>query len=115
MPASLENLTIKNGNVIDYALKDCANLKKIIFGENVTSIGKCAMENCNSLVEVTLPFIGQRYDESVEYNGTKSDGRPDNSNLSYVFGNGLPKSLKKVTINCQGFLDFFVYFKNLCE
>lgn len=103
VPSSLENLTIKNGDVIAYAFKDCANLKKITFEEGVNSIGGGAMENCNSLVEVTLPFIGQRYDESVEYNGTKSDGRPGNANLNYVFGNGLPKSLKKVTIT-KGFV-----------
>lgn len=103
VPSSLENLTVTGGDVRDYAFKDCANLKKITFEEGVKSIGGGAMENCNSLVEVTLPFIGQRYDESVEYNGTKYEGRPDSSNLDYVFGNSIPKSLKKIAIT-KGFV-----------
>lgn len=103
VPSSLENLTVTGGDIRDYAFKDCANLKKITFGEDVNSIGGGAMENCNSLVEVTLPFIGQRYDESVEYNGTEYEGRPASSNLSYVFGGGIPKSLKKLTIT-KGFV-----------
>lgn len=103
VPSSLENLTVNGGNVRDYAFKDCANLKKITFEKGVNSIGEGAMENCNSLVEVTLPFIGQRYDESVEYNGTKYEGRPYSSNLDYVFGNGIPESLKKIAIT-KGFV-----------
>ena len=103
VPSSLENLTVTGSDIRDYAFKDCANLKKITFEEGVKSIGGGAMENCNSLVEVTLPFIGQRYDESVEYNGTEYEGRPGSSNLSYVFGGGIPKSLKKLTIT-KGFV-----------
>ena len=98
VPAALENLTITGSNVKDYALKNCANLKTITFTQNVKSIGAGVMKNCNSLVEVTLPFIGQRYDESDEYNGIGDSDRPSNAKLEYVFGNGIPESLEKLTI-----------------
>ena len=98
VPAALENLTITGSNIKDYALKNCANLKTITFTQNVKSIGAGVMENCNSLSEVTLPFIGQRYDESDEYNGIGDSARPDSSKLEYVFGKAIPESVEKLAI-----------------
>lgn len=102
VPAGLEELTIKSGDIQSGSLKNCSNLKKITFGENVRSIGAAALNDCSSLEEIVLPFIGQRYDESKEYNQTKYGDRADEATFGYVFGN-IPETLKKVTIK-KGFV-----------
>ncbi len=59
-------------------------------GECVTSIGAGAFKGCDSLTEITLPFVG----------ASLSDG----GKLCYIFGadinDDLPASLKTVTVTC---------------
>lgn len=105
VPAGLESLTVKSGDIQSGSLKNCSNLKKITFGENVRSIGEAALAGCSSLEEIDLPFIGQKYDESKEYNQREVGGyveRADEAKFGYIF-NKIPQTLKKVTIR-KGFV-----------
>ena len=66
------------------------------------SIGEAALAGCSSLEEIDLPFIGQKYDESKEYNQSKYGYRAEEAKFGYIF-NKIPQTLKKVTIR-KGFV-----------
>ncbi len=102
VPAGLEELTVTGGDIQSGSLTNCSNLKKIIFGENVRSIGEAALKGCSSLEEIDLPFIGRKYDESKEYNQSEYGYRAEEAKFGYIFGN-IPQTLKKVTIR-KGFV-----------
>lgn len=102
VPAGLETLTVTGGNIQSSSLKNCSNLKRITFGENVRSIGEAALAGCTSLEEIDLPFIGQKYDVSKEYNQSEYGYRAEEAKFGYIFDN-IPETLKKVTIR-KGFV-----------
>lgn len=77
----LETVTI-HSKVIGRSMFDCCSeLKTIVFGENVTSIGDCAFYRCGSLTSVVIP-------DSVTDIGTAAFMQCDE--LSHiVFGRGI--------------------------
>ena len=55
IPKSLESVTITSGSIPNYAFDNCTLITEIIIGEEVTSIGYQAFENCNSLKKLEIP------------------------------------------------------------
>lgn len=64
----------------DYAMRSCAALTRLDFGNSLTSIGLGAFEGCVSLRRMTLPFVGGSANE--------------NTYLGYIFGATLPEFAK---------------------
>ena len=95
IPASLQTVIVTEGSVSNYAFYGCSNLRTIKVDGYFTSVGKSAFEGCSSLVEISIPYLG-----NSAY-GTGSDGY-----LGYYFGapnaNGnayyVPQSLRRVTV-----------------
>jgi len=94
------------------AFKQLTGLKKIVIPNSVTRIEAYAFYQCNSLEEMTIPFVGNTL------NGTS------NTHFGYIFGypsadsHGLlPTSLNKITItgNCKISARSFDDCKNLKE
>ena len=93
------------------AFKQLTGLKKIVIPNSVTRIEEYAFYQCNSLEEMTIPFVGNTL------NGTS------NTNFGYIFGYNitshclLPTSLKKITItgNCKLPMSCFDGCKSLKE
>ena len=94
VPKFLETVTIENNNIdanisIDANTFDtCANIKTITFGNGVTGFDSGALYGCNSIQELTLPFLGETLEQG--------------SILGYIFGSSsnedVPKSLTSLTI-----------------
>lgn len=94
------------------AFKQLTGLKKIVIPNSVTRIEAHTFYQCNSLEEMTIPFVGNTLD------GTS------NTNFGYIFGYSsitshglLPTSLKKITItgNCKLPNNCFIDCKSLKE
>ncbi|MCM1350393.1 MAG: leucine-rich repeat protein [Prevotella sp.] len=70
------------------------NIEEITIPDYVTNIRKGAFQNCDKLVQITLPFVGETLNGNA------------NTHFGYIFGAGtyqvqqeyIPTSLKKVTI-----------------
>ena len=83
-----ENLTVLAPHAMDF----CLGLEKLELSASLQSIGLGALENCNALRRLTLPFIGE--------------SRDGNSYLGYIFGAAdygfsagfYPPSLEFVTV-----------------
>lgn len=121
-----ENLYIDNELITDirittakkisnYALYNCSNLTNIIIGDCVTTIGNSALQGCNRLQEITIPFVGNSITANIDYMkvfgyifGYKTKSPLDSSLIDdavyqYVHdGWGyyyyIPASLRKVTV-----------------
>ncbi|MBR3864661.1 MAG: leucine-rich repeat domain-containing protein, partial [Clostridia bacterium] len=72
--------------ISNYAFYNCSLFTSVEVGESVKLIGDSSFGGCNSLEEITIPFVGASKD--IEETNTK---------FSYIFGS-LPNSLKKVTV-----------------
>ncbi len=73
---ALESLTI-NSSDIRASFFDYKGIKKLTFGENVTSIEKGALKGFSNLTELTIPFVG----------GSKDATSASSSTLfGYIFG-----------------------------
>ncbi len=76
--------------IADFAFAG-ATIESIVIPATVKTIGASAFANCNSLTEITLPFVGEKADAE------------ENTNFAYIFGSEIPASLKKVTVtNADG-------------
>lgn len=96
VPDSLVSVTVLSGNISANAFYKCADISDITFGDGVAFIGSAALHQCNSLVKLTLPFVGTSSSDST------------NAFLGYIFGDtsyqqqkndtNVPASLTEVTI-----------------
>jgi len=91
VPSSLKKLTVRGGNIVDYAFYYCNNLETVEFGGNANEVGAYAFYGCESLQTVSVP-------SSVERIGDGAFG----SCLS-LSAFAFPKSLK--TIGSQAFFN----------
>lgn len=71
-----EHLTLLDANAMD----GCAALTCLEFGASLTTIGLGALESCDSLHRLTLPFVG--------------GSRTQNTYLAYIFGAEIPEFAK---------------------
>ena len=55
IPSSLKSVTIKGGNILYGALRNCSSLTSIVIPNSVTSIGYRAFSGCSSLTSVVIP------------------------------------------------------------
>ena len=84
-----------------YAFRNLALITKVIVPETVTSIGSRAFNGCNSIVEITLPFVGNRLINSNKF--------------GYIFtGSSIPATIRKVTITVQTEIPAYA-FQNCSE
>ena len=63
----------------EHALDSCSSLTRLDFSQSLTSLGFAALQNCDGLRTLTLPFVG--------------DGG-EHSDLGYVFGASVPDFAK---------------------
>ena len=68
------NVPSKVVTIGNHAFKDLSLITKVVVPNSVTSIGEGAFRGCNSLVEMTLPFVGETA------TGTTNEGL-----LGYIF------------------------------
>lgn len=68
-----------------YAFQDAVNLIEIIIGANVEKLGEKVLAGCNSLQEVTIPFLG-------------STAAAEDASRFGTFFDDVPKSLHTVTV-----------------
>ena len=64
LPSALKEVNIIGGVIGRGAFSDCTNLKSIIVGNGVTSIGYEAFSGCSSLESMILPFVGENKNET---------------------------------------------------
>lgn len=103
---SYKNETYSVIGIDNYAFRNCDGLTGIVIPDSVTSIGAYAFFGCGSLVEMTLPFIGEKLNGTV------------NTHFGYIFGANsynnnpryVPDSLKSVIITSENTLAAFSFF-----
>lgn len=86
IPKSLESLSITaivDTKINSYSCANLTSVKSLNLNYAVTTIGKNAFEGCNSIEEITIPFVG--------------NNETSTNTFSYIF-NGKVDSIKKVTI-----------------
>ena len=54
IPSSLRSVTVKGGNILYGAFRDCSMLTSVTIPDSVTSIGDYAFWNCRGLTSVTI-------------------------------------------------------------
>lgn len=64
IPESLRSVTVLGGKLLYGALWGCSSLTEIVICDDVTEIGIGAFRYCNSLVSLTIPFIGSVKDDA---------------------------------------------------
>ena len=111
VPNSLKEVYITGNHLIDdYAFFNCYYLEKIVVSGDVSSIGCSAFSNCTSLKHITIPFVGNKKDQTT------------NNNFGYIFGTDdykendlyVPSTLKEVVIRSGKIADCaFQYCKNI--
>ncbi len=79
-PAELKSI----GN---HAFIGCTSLESVTVPDDAILMGASVFEGCTALAEITLPFIGAQV-----------GSRDSKTVFSYIFGDNVPESLKKVTI-----------------
>ena len=128
IPSSINGRTVNA--IEERAFQNCSALKAVIVPNTVTEIGFGAFNGCNSLTELTLPFVGKSAnatesrwavfgyvfgdenpaDDEMDRSTTKyttsgSAGYTSqshySSNTNYMFYYAIPKSIRKVTITNQ--------------
>lgn len=52
---AIQNINISNAAIGRYSFSSCANLKQVVFGEQLTSINEYAFSNCTALTEIDIP------------------------------------------------------------
>ncbi|MGN0819367.1 MAG: leucine-rich repeat domain-containing protein [Christensenellaceae bacterium] len=83
----------------------CQGIKTLVVPDSVTNIGFGAFNGCSSLVEITLPFVGNNRDESL------------NSHFGYVFAaeshednaGYTPNTLKTVNVTDATFIGDYAF------
>lgn len=66
------------------AILNCTGLSELFIPASVEMMGDNILGGCSALEEITVPFVG--------------NVRADGNGLAYMFGSGIPESLKKVVI-----------------
>lgn len=79
-----DSITLKT--IGDKAFYKCEKLKYVPLLESLERIGVSALEGCNSLESITLPFLG-----ATPY-------VDENETVSYVFGGTIPASIKEIAL-----------------
>lgn len=69
----------------DGVFQGCATIRSLVIPENVKHIGLGAFENCSSITEVNLPFIGMGYQLNLKTNEL-TDEFDTTSTFGYIFG-----------------------------
>ncbi len=80
-------ITVHEDTVIvgSYAFANCKNLKKVVIGKNVVSIGYAAMGKDSCIEDLTIPFLGEvGYGDKNRHLGYIFGARTYGGNISYV-------------------------------
>ena len=75
------------------AFKNQSQITSIIIPDTVTSLGEGAFEGCNSLVDITLPFVGSSIDDTNKMTNT----------LGHIFGYNAEKGGEYLTSESADF------------
>jgi hypothetical protein len=97
----LENLVSYNeGEIGQYALSECNNLKKVTLGQKISTIGDYAFQNCSSLPNIIIPDSVKVLGES-SFNGCEL--------IERIL---IPKTLTKISnyafYACTGLKEFII-------
>ena len=90
----------------------------VVVPETVTFIGQSAFYNCNSITDITLPFVGEKNTTSsgygyvfgyiFGYSSSSATDRTQNYPGSYYYY--IPKTIKNVTITVQTTLPDYAFY-----
>ncbi|MCD8180422.1 MAG: leucine-rich repeat domain-containing protein [Firmicutes bacterium] len=105
----IEDIIIDGGrSILDSAFKNCKNLKNLYLSKSISSIGDTILEDCTSLVTLTIPFVGiSRSDKGTETSvlGGFFGYNDQDLNLTMQYYDGtnyhyyeVPTTLKYVTV-----------------
>lgn len=94
-------------SISDYCFAEYEGIESIVIPNTVKQIGYAAFKNCNNLMSITLPFIGNTL------NGTS------NTHFGYIFGASsyshnivdVPRSLKTVVITNEKIIKMYAFSK----
>lgn len=91
-----------------YAFSGLALITKVVVPDSVTTIEALTFSGCNSIEEITLPFVGQKENLSDD---------SYNREFGFIFGHMPPPKIKKVTITKQTIIpsNAFSYCSNIEE
>ena len=93
IPSSLKTIVVSGeGTIPSGFFAGCKYVTEIIVSEGITSIGFGAFAGCNSLTSITLPFVGEKQ------NDTKHFGYIFGASTYHDNNDHVPSSLKSVTI-----------------
>ena len=110
LPDSYNNQSYE---IYDYAFYECTSITNVAIPDSVTSIGEGVFSGCSSLVEITLPFVGDSkktprdtYQYPLGYIFGTSSYTGGVATKQYYYGSSsttsttyfIPSSLKTVTI-----------------
>lgn len=98
---TLESIEISGTvkSIEDYTFNNCTNLKKIVIPDTVEYLGENAFQSCTSLEELTIPNL-----EIKSWDGSVASGT-----LYQLFSNGVPETLKKVTLTAATALKAYAF------
>ncbi len=110
IPSSLKKITVRSGEIGEYALANLNHVREIIIDSSITNIGFYAFYNCSSLEEITLPVRLIPEDEiEAKFPKRYSDAYASSSTYYGIAGsmNGIVPydSEKLLTVHLDGGVD----------
>ena len=124
LPNSLKEVVLTDETrIVKDAFYLCQNLERIVIPNSVTHIEGYAFYGCDSIVDITLPFVGEKRDTnetrfsvfghifgyiSVGYDDTIMQGYKEPSGIGYYY---IPTSVRNVVITDQTVLPFGAFMR----
>ena len=74
IPSSLKTVIVTDGEIIDYAFRNCTNLQNVVIPETATIIGEYAFAGCTGIESIVIPESVTTIEYNSFYNCTGLTG-----------------------------------------